>query len=323
MITPDGRTLVSGHGGTITSSDIANGAVRHTVKIDALHVIAVSHDGGVLATAGVYTGKSLVTGKPVQRSDWETVVLWDLSTGRRLHTLRSSTYCHVQAAAFSPDGRTLAIGLEPLPELYDQSDCRETVMLWDVASGRELRLLEGDLPGREGPGVVRSVAFSPDGLWLASGPQAGDIKLWDVATGARMRTLASKHEPIEAIAFSPDGWTLASGSESGAIAFWDLGSERKPYRRPYKDNAAGNKVTAVAFSPDGIGLASGAADGTITLWDRWSGRELHVIAAHAEPIWSLAFAPDSVTLASESEGTTIRIWDVRTGRELRCFEPAL
>ena len=60
----------------------------------------------------------------------------------------------------------------------------DTIKLWDVASGRELRTLGGHSD------AVNSVAFSPDGRILAcGGPDDNTIKLWDVASGRELRTL--------------------------------------------------------------------------------------------------------------------------------------
>jgi len=78
----------------------------------------------------------------------------------------------VTSVAFAPDGRTLASGS---PD--------QTIKLWDVASGREVRTLSGHTHW------VRSVAFSPDGRTLASGSYDNTIKLWDVASGQLIRSL--------------------------------------------------------------------------------------------------------------------------------------
>jgi WD40 repeat protein len=49
--------------------------------------------------------------------------------------------------------------------------------LWDVATGKELRRVEGHA------GLVRSVAFAPDGRWLVSGSFDGSVRLWRLAKG--------------------------------------------------------------------------------------------------------------------------------------------
>ena len=81
-----------------------------------------------------------------------------------------------------------------------------TVRLWDVQTGEQLRTLEGHTDG------VTSVAFSPDGNTLASGSDDNTVRLWDVQTGEQLRTLEGHTGSVNSVAFSPDGSTLASGS---------------------------------------------------------------------------------------------------------------
>ena len=67
--------------------------------------------------------------------------------------------------------------------------------------------------------AVFSVAFSPDGQKLVSGPMDNSIRLWRVLDGALLSTL-SYADAIVSVAFSPDGQTLASGSTNGSVQLW-------------------------------------------------------------------------------------------------------
>ncbi|MFM6900082.1 MAG: WD40 repeat domain-containing protein, partial [Microcystis panniformis] len=67
---------------------------------------------------------------------------------------------------------------------------------------------------------VKSVAYSPDGRYLASGSGDKTIKIWEVATGKELRTLTSG---VESVVYSPDGRYLASGSGDKTIKIWRVG----------------------------------------------------------------------------------------------------
>ncbi len=197
-----------------------------------------------------------------------------------------------------------------------------TVRLWDVASGTELRRLQGHTGSAttaviDGAQVadalaaaVTAVAFSPDGRTLASGSQRFVIKLWDVATGAELRSIPCGM--VNSLAFSPDGKTLASGGEEiiADVKLWDVATGTP--RQTLKGHSE-----YVAFSPDGT-LASGSSDKTVRLWDVATGAQLRSFTADA--VKSAAFSSDGKTLAAGCRDTTIKLWDVATGAELHTMK---
>ncbi len=169
---------------------------------------------------------------------------------------------------------------------------------------------------------VHSLAFSTDGITIASGSDDSTIKLWNVEIGNEIRTLTGHGikmrmdiivGTIYSLAFSPDDITLASGSEDKTIKLWNTktGNEIRTLTG-HKDT-----VYSVAFSPDGTKLASGSGDKTIKLWNTKTGNEIRTLTGHKNTVYSVALSPDSTKLASGSEDSTIKLWDVETGNEIR------
>jgi WD40 repeat protein len=108
--------------------------------------------------------------------------------------------------AFSPDGRRLVTGGEG-----------NTVKIWDVQTGRELRP-----PLRGHTGEIYAVAISPDGRWVASAGEDSTVKVWDSHNGTLVRSFRGHIGLVSSLAFSPDGKRLFSGSRDKTVKVWDV-----------------------------------------------------------------------------------------------------
>src|SRR5262249_38306061 len=150
----------------------------------------------------------------------------------------------------------------------------KTVILWEIASGKEVRRFSEQ--GEKEDGFTR-VLFSPDSKFLLAGfgrsvIRAGDapdmpICCWDIATGKEVKRFEG----------------------------------HKIY------------VASFVFSNDGKTLFSGGFDKTIRIWDVATAKEVRVLAKDIDGLWSIALSPDGKTVAAPGSGSLIRLWDVKTG----------
>jgi WD40 repeat protein len=157
---PDGKILVSTgeyYGGKFTLWNSTTGKVLRLMKApseygdDIVYGLAFSPDGKLLATGSL-----------------NTITIWDVASGKVLITTDKAGNDYVDSVAFSPDGRILASG-------------SNTVILWEVATGKMLCELKGHYWNGMLSPSVRSVVFSPDGTLLASGSLDGTIRIWGLA----------------------------------------------------------------------------------------------------------------------------------------------
>jgi WD40 repeat protein len=162
---------------------------------------------------------------------------------------------------------------------------------------------------------VFTVAFSPDGRFLASGTEDGKIQLWDLTAGKSSAINAHSKE-VNAIVFSPDGTKLASSASDG-VKIWNLQQGSLSH---FKNLAnASLKVRSIAFSPNGQTIATGTAEGQIKLWQVNTGKELPGLSGHKGQVSVLTYSPDGRTIVSGGIDNTIKIWNLNQPNSRRAL----
>ena len=153
---------------------------------------------------------------------------------------------------------------------------------------------------------ILGLAFSPDGMQLASGASDGMAKVWDPIAKTERLTFLHQKETVTTLAFSPDGKTLASSGKDGMIRLWDVEGGK------LRSKLEGHEglVRSLALSPDGKLLASAGRDGTLNLWDFKSGKVLATMQEGVLGFQVVAFSPDGKTLATGGIDRNITLWDV-------------
>ena len=204
------------------------------------------------------------------------------------------------SVSLSADGRWALLGSDD-----------NTLRLWEVATGRCVRLFEGHSAG------VTSVCLSADGRWALSGSEDHTLRLWAVGTGRCLQTFAGHTtEWINSVCLSADSRWALSESDDNTLRLWEVATGR--CMRLFEGHT--EPVSSVSLSADSCWALSGSGDDTLRLWELVTGRCVRIFEGHTAWVYSVSLSADGRLALSGSADNTLRLWEVATGRCMRTLE---
>lgn len=191
------------------------------------------------------------------------------------------------------------IGVNATNQLQKLSFARS----WTLSS----KIGDGEVPDQL-PDRVTALAWSPDGLFLATGcgvpSRSGELKLWNVADGTLFAENKEAHrDTITSLQFSQSGDRLASAASDKLIRIWDPGTLERV------GNLEGHTghVHSITWNSDGLTLASGSADTSVKIWTIAASSEKQKITTYEKEVTAVAYQQWSDTLVTGSGDNAVKI----------------
>lgn len=208
-------------------------------------------------------------------------------------------------AQFSPDSTMLVSWGSTSHKLY----------VWDVATGKLLRKLEGH------KGVVGSGAFSPDGKRIVSGSSDGTLRIWETSSGKELRVLTGNEDGCVGC-FAPKLNLIFSCGKDCTIRGWDATTGNQIWKQPEQEPVGcGNLIASGnrCFSTDGEQVLSLSVEGAVRVWSMKTGKSLARLECPAEAQGAL-FLNGGKQVAVWTKRHALDIFEMPGGKLIKTIE---
>jgi WD40 repeat protein len=316
------------HSGNVTEGKLDMGSYERLIKGGkrGTPVVAGHADRSLLYRLAGKTQRPLMpprSEEPLTPEELALIKLWIDQGARAPAVARGATRAVV---GVPPPSVQPVFGVAVSPDRSAVAASRgNEIHLYDARSGKHvLALIDPDLTGPDHKplraahlSLVESLAYSPDGKYLASGSYQ-EVVLWDARTGVLLRRLTGFADRVVALDFSPDGKWLATGggapTQDGEVKLFDV-----PGGRLVADlkNTHSDTVFAVSFRPDGKVLATGAADKFVKTFAVPGGQLLKSFEGHTHHVLGVGWKGDGKLLASAGADNVVKVWDYEKGEQVR------
>lgn len=274
---------------------LVTGSVDETVKIwdsenlSAPKHVLTSHDLAVVGVAVAGSGQRVVS----SAMDGYLRV-FDIVNGERVHQIDAG-----------PAG-CWGVAYHPTEELFASSTKQGGVAFYDSDEGELKSAIDQVKGGKFGI----SIAWSPDGRFVAVGDSTGLVTLIDPTTGVVLNSLEGAHvKPTRALCFTEDSKQLLVGSDDKNVSLWDVSSGKGEQIASFVTHSAW--VLGLACNPGTPGqFSSCSSDNKVKIWDLRQRECLHCFEGHTDQVWALAYNGEGNRLASVGEDGAMMLYDI-------------
>jgi len=221
------------------------------------------------------------------------VTIWEVARRTPVHSFQASSN-RIDAITFHPAGKEIAV-----VSSVTFGSSQGTIHLLEASSGRLKKPIQ---PGM----VVFSIAYSPDGRWLAAGmvdhfPHF--VRVLDASSGEPVEDLVGHLLPVLTLAFSADSRWLVSGGDN-TVKLWDVST----WQLEQTLSGHSTSIRSAGFTQDGKRVVSAGMDREVKIWDPFKARELLSLSGHRNGISTIAMTSRGLLVSGDLSGD-IRIWD--------------